>query len=36
MFRVCDRVKTLPVSSYTDDANRVYANREAIVTVIHF
>ena len=36
MICVGDKVKTLPVASYTEDANRVYANREAIVTAIHF
>lgn len=36
MFHVGDRVKTLLVASYSDEANRVYANREAIVTTIHF
>lgn len=36
MFRVGDRVKTLPVATYTDDANRVYSNREAVVTALHF
>ena len=36
MFRVGDRVKTLPVRSYTDDANRLLANRDAVVTAIHY
>ena len=36
MFHVGDRVKTRPVSSYTDHANSVYSNREAVVTAIHF
>lgn len=35
VFHVGDRVKTLPVASYTDLANMVYAGREAVIVAIH-
>jgi len=36
MLKVGDKVKTLPISTNTDSANRVYANREAIIKDICF
>ena len=34
MLKIGDRVKTLPVESHTDEANKLYAHREAIITDI--
>ncbi len=34
MLRVGDRMKTLPAKSLTDEANKLYAHREAVITDI--
>lgn len=35
-FKVGDRVRTLPVQSYSEVANELYANKDAIVTAVLF
>ena len=35
-FKVGDKVRTLPLKHNTDDANRMYANRDATVVAIHY
>lgn len=36
MFKVGDKVRTLPVESRTDCANKIYANRNAVITEISY
>lgn len=36
MFKIGDKVKTLPVESYTELANKLYSNRNAVVVEISF